>query len=436
VTGLLNLIDGDVIADNLTITGDLEGFGTVNADVTIQSGGVITPSGGLLIAGDSSDNAGFNGNLGQLNVGDGSIRIRDANGASLGNTTITGGTLDLFDDGTLLANRTLSGNGTVKGDLINLATITNSGGLGLRFLDGTLTSENHAINGNRITFGPGADFEGFGTITCAVIGEAGSEIIATGNLTMGNPLDPTGVSLSGSLDVGTHTVTMLDLANGVPLGSLTKINGGTLIQSIQVFVSAGDVLSGSGTVQSQLHNSGGTIRPGGTNAIGTLTATSAFTSGSASVTGNLEFEAAGLNSVDKLVCNSSATIDGDLFFSPIAGFVPAIGQEFVVLTASSITGTFDAVVLQNAPSTLAAETVISATQVKVRIIEAPCPADITPPGGNGAVNVDDLLAVINNWGNCPAPPTSCFGDIEPTGGNGVINVDDLLGVVNAWGGCP
>jgi len=31
-----------------------------------------------------------------------------------------------------------------------------------------------------------------------------------------------------------------------------------------------------------------------------------------------------------------------------------------------------------------------------------CPADIAPsPNGNGVVNVDDLLAVINTWGPCP-----------------------------------
>jgi hypothetical protein len=29
-----------------------------------------------------------------------------------------------------------------------------------------------------------------------------------------------------------------------------------------------------------------------------------------------------------------------------------------------------------------------------------CPADIAPPGGNDVVNVEDLLAVIGNWGAC------------------------------------
>lgn len=57
---------------------------------------------------------------------------------------------------------------------------------------------------------------------------------------------------------------------------------------------------------------------------------------------------------------------------------------------------------------------------------APCAPDIT---GNGSVDVDDLLAVINTWGACPG----CPSDIT---GNGVVDVDDLLGVINGWGSCP
>ena len=67
---------------------------------------------------------------------------------------------------------------------------------------------------------------------------------------------------------------------------------------------------------------------------------------------------------------------------------------------------------------------------------AACAADIAPPAGDGTVNVDDLLAVINGWGPCPAPPMACPADIAPSGGSGTVNVDDLLAVINAWGPCP
>jgi hypothetical protein len=61
-----------------------------------------------------------------------------------------------------------------------------------------------------------------------------------------------------------------------------------------------------------------------------------------------------------------------------------------------------------------------------------CTGDIN---GSGAVDVNDLLAVINAWGQCPAAPATCPPDIAPPGGDGVVNVNDLLAVVNAWGPC-
>lgn len=55
----------------------------------------------------------------------------------------------------------------------------------------------------------------------------------------------------------------------------------------------------------------------------------------------------------------------------------------------------------------------------------PCPADISD--GNGVVDIDDLLVIINNWGW-----TFSAGDIT---GNGNVDIDDLLIVINAWGPC-
>jgi hypothetical protein len=56
-----------------------------------------------------------------------------------------------------------------------------------------------------------------------------------------------------------------------------------------------------------------------------------------------------------------------------------------------------------------------------------CEADVD---GSFAVNMDDLLTVINSWGPCKNP--SCAGDVNMDGG---VDVDDLLAVINAWGEC-
>lgn len=62
-------------------------------------------------------------------------------------------------------------------------------------------------------------------------------------------------------------------------------------------------------------------------------------------------------------------------------------------------------------------------------INSPVIGDIT---GDGAINVPDLLAVIEAWGSCPAPPQQCPADIAPAGGDGAVNVTDLLAVINNW----
>jgi len=64
-----------------------------------------------------------------------------------------------------------------------------------------------------------------------------------------------------------------------------------------------------------------------------------------------------------------------------------------------------------------------------------CLADIAPVGGNGTVNVEDLLAIIGAWGPC-GNPNNCPADIAPAGGNDVVNVEDLLAIIGGWGACP
>jgi hypothetical protein len=61
-----------------------------------------------------------------------------------------------------------------------------------------------------------------------------------------------------------------------------------------------------------------------------------------------------------------------------------------------------------------------------------CIADIVD---DNEVNVDDLLAIINAWGDCPEQPIWCGEDLAPLGGDGVINADDLVKVINNWNGC-
>jgi hypothetical protein len=64
-------------------------------------------------------------------------------------------------------------------------------------------------------------------------------------------------------------------------------------------------------------------------------------------------------------------------------------------------------------------------------IDNGCFADVT---NSGAVDIDDLLGVINSWGTCAQ--ACCLADITGAiGPDGIVNIDDLLGVINSWGAC-
>jgi hypothetical protein len=60
-----------------------------------------------------------------------------------------------------------------------------------------------------------------------------------------------------------------------------------------------------------------------------------------------------------------------------------------------------------------------------------CLADVN---GSGAVDADDLTAVILAWGACPAgpPPQPCSADVNDSG---AVDADDLVAVILAWGPC-
>jgi hypothetical protein len=64
----------------------------------------------------------------------------------------------------------------------------------------------------------------------------------------------------------------------------------------------------------------------------------------------------------------------------------------------------------------------------------PCPADLSPFGGDGEVGIDDLLAVVIGWGGCQDPcPPHCDGDANR---DCSIDINDVLAIVNTWGPCP
>jgi hypothetical protein len=61
----------------------------------------------------------------------------------------------------------------------------------------------------------------------------------------------------------------------------------------------------------------------------------------------------------------------------------------------------------------------------------PPPCGLGDANCDGAVNVDDLVAVILGWGACTdCPPANCPADVND---DCAVNVDDLIIVILNWG---
>ncbi|MCH2148545.1 MAG: S8 family serine peptidase [Phycisphaerales bacterium] len=128
--------------------------------------------------------------------------------------------------------------------------------------------------------------------------------------------------------------------------------------------------------------------------------------------------------------SDTTTIDGTSFASPYAAGVAAMILSMDInLTPAEVRSIMETTSSDYGGSgydtTFGWGMVNAFAAVKAVDVEDPCPADID---GNGSVGVDDLLALIANWGPC----TGCAGDFDESG---AVGVDDLLLLIGSWGPC-
>jgi hypothetical protein len=102
-------------------------------------------------------------------------------------------------------------------------------------------------------------------------------------------------------------------------------------------IPADRAVGGTGTIQGNVTNNG-TVAPG--NSPGAITISGAFAEGSGAL---LKIEIAGKKPADEfdtLTVTGAATLGGTLDLSLLDGFVPQAGDQFAIISAQSLTGTF------------------------------------------------------------------------------------------------
>jgi len=260
--GGIEFASGSTLSGHGTVDASVSGLGTINAT-------------GNLTLGKASSASGYNYG-GTLNVGANTVTLLDADAAMVSTTSLAGGRLVGANGIFIVAGKTLSGFGTVDADVSGLGTITANGSLtlgrgtsvtGFNF-DGTLNvgantvtlnavgaakvgttklSGGAVVAGNGIMVPGDRTLSGFGRVDGCVSGSG--TITATGNLMLGSNTSSDGVAYTGTLNVGSKAVTLLD-ADVAALGG-TTLSGGRLI-AVNGIAFSGSTVSGYGVIQGKI----------------------------------------------------------------------------------------------------------------------------------------------------------------------------------------
>jgi hypothetical protein len=177
----------------------------------------------------------------------------------------------------------------------------------------------------------------------------------------------------------------------------------------------------------------GAFRPGNFNGIGRIS----LLDYQQANTGELFVELTGtsLNAFDRLVASGDVVLDGYLNIdiddvSPGVPFVPALGQTFNIITASSVTGEFDFADVSGMPSGLAFHVSYLPNAVQLQVVTKPFfSADFDDDGdvdltdlaiwdgafdlnqlgdanGDNRTDIDDWTVWRDQFGSVPSPPAS------------------------------
>ncbi|MCZ6837087.1 MAG: hypothetical protein O7G85_15020 [Planctomycetota bacterium] len=467
LTGATLNVHGDLLIDGGTLNINSPNF-TIDpgATVTISNNGLFLTDALFYTIGNGMyydlQSGGTFQQIGDLSLDATGTLHLDGGTATLGNLDQNGGALEfiagslniggdftLDDDLTFNDSRTLSVGGTMT--VLGPTNVIVSGGVLNLF----------ALNLDMFSL---LDYQG-GTlsVTGPVLASTGSLIDASGgSFALGDATAFNGFYTNGMLDTHDNDITLHD-ANaaifdsgafvlmgeaGSP-GSLTAPNGLTLdfggtvmgYGSIVTPDNPATPLINNGHINGTFGGGGdadspitlpGYVKGVGTFDIVTFSGTFApgfspasINLGSVSYAGTLHIEIGGPtpgsdhDQLNHVLGNGIATLGGTLELSLLNNFMPTTGQEFIVMTATSVIGQFDQVI---GPNNLKVE-----YQLDRVIVRGVCPADVT--GDDNTVNVEDLLTLLGAWGPCLAP---CPADID---GNDIVNVEDLLTLLGAWGGC-
>ena len=229
------------------------------------------------------------------------------------------------------------GSGTDTLTVDSGATIQGSGQVGLGAGGNAFALTNHgtvlADQSTALVVNPGNGATNNGTMQV----NAGSTLEVLGGLTTSGT-----INVGQANQAGSSLFLMGDAHDLVQTGGTTTLwtAGSNLeLQSGQSVLLQGGTLQGFGTITGNLSNTGGTVMPGTTGVAGILTVTGNYSDPMGSfldiqIGGSMA--GSGYSQLDVL---GTASLAGTLDVKLLNGFTPNIGEPFVILTSSGLSGT-------------------------------------------------------------------------------------------------
>jgi hypothetical protein len=259
------------------------------------------------------------------------------------------------------------------------------------------------------------------TFNCGVHGSAHVHVLVNGpdghlvTERAGLTRSASAIGVSGRVSVAPgQTLDVLDTYG--QSGGLTEIAAGGILDIPPPLTATltGGALAGSGEVDGNLTNTGGTVRPGASP--GSLTVDGDYSQGSG---GTLQSEIDGTTQgtqYDHLSVTGKATLDGTLAIVNGSGFDPALSDTFEILTAAGgVSGTFSSVT-GAAVAGKHYEPDYNANDVTLNVVLDP-PQNTSPPAISGSAVEDETLTCgPGSWTGSPTLAFKWLRDGVPIAG--------------------
>jgi hypothetical protein len=437
----------------------LRGFGTINPTVNYTGPSeLLADDGELKLNGNVTDA----GKIGTADA-DGVLNVVNAwNTAAIDNVVLAGG--ELKGGIVTVANANgIQGHGLLSAPIVNNTRVqADTGALVVETpgdnndWDGTTNlGALRATNGRLLELRDVGSAFGFGG-TVSV--DPGSRVFANGfaldfnpgsslNLTQATYQATSSTDIGGSVTVGAGTASTIEIENNFFLtfesGSATTLNADLRLLNNNINIEDNATFAGVGALvipdgsHMVLDNQAdigvllemyGAFRPGNFEGIGrvNLFDYQQFDSGELYV----ELTGAGLNQYDRLVASGDVIVDGYLNIDIDGMFVPVLGNKFLIISGSTVTGQFDYYDVSGMPIGLAFKINYLANAVQLEVVNKPVfSADFDEDGDvdqtdfavwRGAFDLNqlgdadgdndsdgfDLLAWQRQFGSAPAVPVA------------------------------